>query len=568
MVSTASRKRRVASYIGAGIIPGEGGGVTPLGPTAASFSAGSVSGTLIALITGLQDGETITGVTPNDGRLAIAGSGTQLVVGLSASSAGSIAAVLTSSAGRTLNIAITVTAMVTALQSVYNAGLPPIDLNFADTSKIGATGGLVDSVANSGTAGGVATSTGANRPGTGVTTINGKNVLDMSATHLDLSSQMMACFNGVHSVVAVYRNDEAGTTVRYPWGASAAGVLKDYVALNFGNTANRVYIAAGGGNAVYAASDNKGMSISICRAQLNSTTVVGTKTLYGAFNGDSTGGYSVARVDSVMDAVRIGGIPTATANRLVGKFARFQVFDRVLSFDEQQILEGAHAWDYDMVDRLPVGHPWKTLDPRITPRTYNIWVLGDSMAEGAFLSVKWSVLLAALSGRQVRNDAKGGTTSVQAVDVWNLDERFKDRFLIVRTRRNDGGQGITPAQGKAAIETLVSKAGNRFMVISVCKTYDEYVGGSAEANMVVIDGINADMAASHGVHYLDIQAGLVAQGAPGQTYADATAFARGLVPGQPPYPNRLRFDNTHTNENSQPIEAQSIWSKIQALESA
>ncbi|MCM2455287.1 LamG domain-containing protein [Rhizobium sp. CG4] len=115
MVSTATRKRRVASYIGAGIIPGEGGGVTPLGPTTATFTAGTAPGSLIALITGLQDGETVTGVTPNDGRLTIAGSGTQLVTGLSASSAGNIAAVLTSSMGRTLNMAITVEPAATVI---------------------------------------------------------------------------------------------------------------------------------------------------------------------------------------------------------------------------------------------------------------------------------------------------------------------------------------------------------------------------------------------------------------------------------------------------------------------
>ncbi|MBD9390110.1 hypothetical protein IB237_23195 [Agrobacterium sp. AGB01] len=90
--------------------PSQGGGVTPLGPATATFTAGANSGSLIALITGLQAGETITGVTPNDGRLAIAGGGTQLVVGLSASSAGSIAAVLTSSTGRTLNMSIAVEA--------------------------------------------------------------------------------------------------------------------------------------------------------------------------------------------------------------------------------------------------------------------------------------------------------------------------------------------------------------------------------------------------------------------------------------------------------------------------
>lgn len=82
--------------------------MTPRGPTTATFTAGANPGSLIALITSLQSGETITGVTPHEGRLAIAGSGTQLVVGLSASSAGSIAAVLASSAGHTLNMTITV----------------------------------------------------------------------------------------------------------------------------------------------------------------------------------------------------------------------------------------------------------------------------------------------------------------------------------------------------------------------------------------------------------------------------------------------------------------------------
>jgi hypothetical protein len=86
----------------------KGGGVTPLGPTTASFAAGAPAGMLIAAITGLEDGETITSVAPSDSRLAIAAGGTQLVVGLYAAKAGNISAVLTSSAGRTLNMAITV----------------------------------------------------------------------------------------------------------------------------------------------------------------------------------------------------------------------------------------------------------------------------------------------------------------------------------------------------------------------------------------------------------------------------------------------------------------------------
>jgi hypothetical protein len=95
---------------------GGGGPVTPLGPTSASYTAGAAPGSIIASITGLQAGESISSVTPNDGRLALAAGGTQLVVGLSASSAGSINAVLTSSTGRTLNMALTVNAAVSPLR--------------------------------------------------------------------------------------------------------------------------------------------------------------------------------------------------------------------------------------------------------------------------------------------------------------------------------------------------------------------------------------------------------------------------------------------------------------------
>ena len=81
---------------------------TPLGPTSASIGSNAGPGTLIAAITGLAAGETIDTVTPNDGRLALDSTRRNLVVGLSALSAGAIAATLTSSTGRTLAMAINV----------------------------------------------------------------------------------------------------------------------------------------------------------------------------------------------------------------------------------------------------------------------------------------------------------------------------------------------------------------------------------------------------------------------------------------------------------------------------
>jgi hypothetical protein len=79
-----------------------------LAPSTASFTVDSAPGTPIVTITGLDIGanEQVVSVSPNDGRLAVAG-GNQIVVGLSASSAGTINASVTTSAGRTLSLTLT-----------------------------------------------------------------------------------------------------------------------------------------------------------------------------------------------------------------------------------------------------------------------------------------------------------------------------------------------------------------------------------------------------------------------------------------------------------------------------
>lgn len=84
--------------------------IVALGPTAASFTAGAAAGSLIAAITGLSAGETVTGVAPDDGRVAIQ-NGNRLVVGGTASPAGTVSYTLTTSAGRTLTLAATASAI-------------------------------------------------------------------------------------------------------------------------------------------------------------------------------------------------------------------------------------------------------------------------------------------------------------------------------------------------------------------------------------------------------------------------------------------------------------------------
>lgn len=119
------------------------GGAAPVLATltlsSAAFTAGAAAGTVIGTISGKTAGSTIT-VTPNDGRLAVSSDGTQLLVGVSASSAGTINATLTETlAGATGSpkdtaVAVTVSA---ALPSWLLFGEASRGINFAGKQEYG-----------------------------------------------------------------------------------------------------------------------------------------------------------------------------------------------------------------------------------------------------------------------------------------------------------------------------------------------------------------------------------------------------------------------------------------------
>ncbi|CAO4140726.1 hypothetical protein [Methylorubrum extorquens] len=85
-----------------------------LGPSAASFTVGTSSGLLITAITGLTGDELLSSISPNDGRMTLSMDRRSLLVGLTASSVGIASYTLTTSAGRTLTIAVRVTAAASA----------------------------------------------------------------------------------------------------------------------------------------------------------------------------------------------------------------------------------------------------------------------------------------------------------------------------------------------------------------------------------------------------------------------------------------------------------------------
>lgn len=90
--------------IGDGLI----GTYSSLGPATSSFTASDTPGTVISAPTGLLNGEKIVSISPNDGRMVPAKDGSSVVVGLSASSAGTINASFTTNYGRSLAQTVTV----------------------------------------------------------------------------------------------------------------------------------------------------------------------------------------------------------------------------------------------------------------------------------------------------------------------------------------------------------------------------------------------------------------------------------------------------------------------------
>ncbi|QIG69643.1 hypothetical protein EVB81_074 [Rhizobium phage RHph_I46] len=90
-----------------------------LGPTTAMYENTDSPGTSVAPVTGLDAGanETIVSISPDDGRLAISG-GNLIVKGVAPSTPGTFTATLTTSVGRTLEIAVTVNEDVVASGSL------------------------------------------------------------------------------------------------------------------------------------------------------------------------------------------------------------------------------------------------------------------------------------------------------------------------------------------------------------------------------------------------------------------------------------------------------------------
>ncbi|NBB64665.1 hypothetical protein GVN18_36015 [Pseudomonas sp. ODNR1LW] len=440
----------------------------------------------------------------------------------------------------TPNALTTGVAPLMAFQSVMDGGEPGLWLDASDTSTITASAGLVDSLANKGSLGGAATSTGTSRPATGATTINGLNALDMNATHLDISSESWSLPDGPYTLFMVARNDEAGATQRYLLGGMNSASFIFGATLNQSGTANRVSLWLSGTTSSVQAvpTSNQGMLLLGVRGQRSDQVTAGAGRGYGFINGVEYSGYNAARSDVALTAMRLGGIPTGTANRMVGKFCELIVFPRILSIDEHQIVEGYLAAKWGMQSSLQSTHPWFSDDPVTSPRLLNFVCWGDSYTENAWMADadKWVTQLALLTGRQVHNAGKGGEKTDQIRDRKLADDRYFDRPGTYWAGTN-GATGPT-----TVVEDVVAAVGDRptgkLLVMPAINTADQEAG---TAGYITKMANNAGFAAAFPDNYFDVRRRAIDLQLPSGPYPNAEAITKDIMQAE------LREDSTHWN---------------------
>ncbi len=127
--------------------PGGGIMLAALTLTGSTFAEGDAPGTVIGTISGRTAGSTLS-ITPNDGRLALSSDGTQLLVGLSASSAGSIAVTLTETlASATNSPRATSGLMVTVNAASMIEPTQVYTFDFSSAAYSGPSGSIADPIA-------------------------------------------------------------------------------------------------------------------------------------------------------------------------------------------------------------------------------------------------------------------------------------------------------------------------------------------------------------------------------------------------------------------------------------
>lgn len=152
---------------------------------------------------------------------------------------------------------------------------------------------------------------------------------------------------------------------------------------------------------------------------------------------------------------------------------------------------------------------------------------GDSLTAGQQFIIEsdhaYPTVLQDQTTRFVYNGGINGETSssIKNRQVATVNTDYRSRINVFWAGRNNY---TDPTTVKADIATMVAtQTSGKYIVLSVLNS-QAADNASGQAGWTTITTLNSDLATLYGTNYYDIRAELVALGAPGQPYADATFY--------------------------------------------
>jgi len=149
--------------------------------------------------------------------------------------------------------------------------------------------------------------------------------------------------------------------------------------------------------------------------------------------------------------------------------------------------------------------------------------------------------------------APASPVSCPAGSRFSVPQDPADAIAVLWVGRNNY---TDPTQIQSDIAAMIAAHPNKkFIVLSVLN--GDFPGETLGlANWTTITQLNAALKSAYPANYIDIRATLVAQGAPGTPYADASAYANDMVP------SALRGDQIHLNQAGNGLVAAAVQSFI------
>lgn len=186
---------------------------------------------------------------------------------------------------------------------------------------------------------------------------------------------------------------------------------------------------------------------------------------------------------------------------------------------------------------------------------------GDSMTDGVNGNYPLELSKLYEPAAQFNNAGVGGYRSDQIAAKYLATKDHLSLYTVIMAGINDFSQlGYSSGTANIIKENIASMVAGvttgRYIIMSVMAGTSEVAGGSPRT---IIDALNADFAALYGSHYLDVLTPIVALGAPGQPYADATNYANSVPP------SGLMYDARHLNATGNVVLAGLVKAKADAL---